>query len=141
MTDIPLIRHGPWRKKYAMFNEMACRCVEADEEGYPLISRVIEDAVVLEVDIQERPEPPTLLVPYEEFRELVFYIPEFKDLPILECARLGAGEPQYFIAKCFSGTDRQIGDMVLINTEGYDYARYKAPVYAWGLCKTEPSMV
>ena len=69
-------------------------------------------------------------MPYEEFRELVFNLPEFETLPILQNARLAAGEPQYFIAKCFSGTDRQVGDMVLIDTQGYDYARYKASVYS-----------
>ena len=131
MADIPLVRHGPWRKKHVMFNEMACQCIEADEEGYPLISRVLERVhdPFTENEADERPEPPTLLMPYEEFRELVFYLPEFKTLPILENARLGAGEPQYFIAKCFSGTDRQVGDAILIDTQGYDYARYKAPVY------------
>ena len=141
MADIPLIRHGPWRKKHVMFNEVMCQCIEADEEGYPLISRVVEPENMSEEDIQERPEPPTLLVPYEEFRELVFSLEEFKTLPILENARLAAGEPQYFIAKCFSGTEHQVGDMVLVNTEGFDYARYKAPVYARGLCKTEPGVV
>lgn len=131
MADIPTVRHGPWRKKHTMFNEVMCQCIEADEETYPLISQVLEDSERPEwTAAEERPQPPTLLVPYEEFRELVFNLPEFKDLPILENARLAAGEPQYFIAKCFSGTDRQIGDMVLIDTQGYDYARYKASVYA-----------
>jgi len=136
MADFSYVHHGPWRKKHTMFNEVMCQCIEADEEGYPLISRVLErddhDARVVQEggDVQERPEPPTLLVPYEEFRELVFNLPEFKTLPILENARLAAGEPQYFIAKCFSGGDRAVGDMVLIDTQGYEYARYKAPVYS-----------
>jgi len=134
MPDIAMIRHGAWRKKHVMFNEVMCQCIEADEEGYPLISRVLErddhdPRPEPDGDVQARPEPPTLLVPYEEFRELVFNLPEFKDLPILENARLAAGEPQYFIAKCFSGADRAVGDMVLIDTQGYEYARYKAPVY------------
>ena len=130
MADISYVHHGPWRKKHVMFNEVMCQCIEADEEGYPLISRVLEVEDMKESDVQERPEPPTLLVPYEEFRELVFNLPEFKDLPILENARLAAGEPQYFIAKCFSGSDRSVGDMVLIDTQGYEYARYKASVYS-----------
>ena len=135
MADIAMVRHGPWRKKHVMFNEVMCQCIEADEEGYPLISRVLErddhdPRAEPDGDVQERPEPPTLLVPYEEFRELVFYIPEFKDLRILENARLAAGEPEYFSAKCFSGADRAVGDMVLIDTQGYEYARYKAPVYS-----------
>ena len=135
MADIPTVQHGPWRKKHVMFNEVMCQCIEADEEGYPLISRVLErddhdPRLEPDGDVQERPEPPTLLVPYEEFRELVFNLPEFETLPILQNARLAAGEPQYFIAKCFSGTDRQVGDMVLIDTQGYDYARYKASVYS-----------
>jgi hypothetical protein len=131
MPDISYVHHGPWRKKHVMFNEVMCQCIEADEEGYPLISRVLDDDRGSSGDaVSERPEPPTLLVPYEEFRELVFNLPEFKTLPILENARLAAGEPQYFIAKCFSGTDRQVGDMVLIDTQGYDYARYKASVYS-----------
>ena len=135
MPDIPTVQHGPWRKKHVMFNEVMCQCIEAEEEGYPLISRVLErddhdPRPEPDGDVQERPEPPTLLVPYEEFRELVFNLPEFETLPILQNARLAAGEPQYFIAKCFSGTDRQVGDMVLIDTQGYDYARYKATVYS-----------
>jgi hypothetical protein len=130
MTDLEYVRHGPFRKKYSMFNEVMCQCVEADVEGYPLISRVLEMEGMEEPDVLQRPWPATLLVPYEEFRELVFSLQEFKTLPILENARMAAGEPRYFIAKCFSGTDRQVGDMVLIDTQGYDYARYKAPVYA-----------
>jgi len=129
MADIAMIQHGAWRKKHTMFNEVMCQCVEMDEEAYPQISRVLEHDNP-DPEVEERPEPPTFLVPYEEFRDLVFWLHEFKDMPILENAWKGAGQPQYFIAKCFSGTDRQVGDMVLIDTQGYDYARYKAPVYA-----------
>ncbi len=129
-ADISYVHHSPWRKKHVMFNEVMCQCIEADEEEYPLISRVLEVEGMEKSDVLQRPEPPTLLVPYEEFRELVFNLPEFKDLPILECARLGAGKPQYFIAKCFSGSDRSVGDMVLIDSQGYEYARYKATVYS-----------
>jgi hypothetical protein len=127
MPDIETVSHGPWRKKHAMFNEMQCQCVEADEESFSRIS------LVLEPDIagtpEESPRPPTFLVPYEEFRELVFGLPEFDELPITLLAWKAAGEPQYFIAKCFSGIERQLGDEVIIDTQGYKYARYKAPVY------------
>ena len=130
-----IVKHGPWRKKHVMFDEMMCQCVEADQETYPTITHVLErDEIHRDIDTSDDDvtiEPPTMLVPYEEFRELVFGLPPFESLPILANAFKGAGEPQYFIAKCFSGPDHQIGDQLIIDTQGYDYARYKAPI--WGI--------
>lgn len=128
MSDIEIVTHGPWRKKHVMFNETSCQCVETDEEGYPRISLVL--APDTNNVLEESPRPATFLVPYEEFRELVFKLPEFQELPIAYLAWHSAGEPQYFIAKCFSGLDHQLGDEVMIDTQGFTYARYKAPVYS-----------
>ena len=111
-----------------MFKEMMGQCVEMDEETYPLISRVLEHDNP-DPEVEERPAPPVLLVPYEEFRSLVFWLHQFEEMPILQNAWKSAGQPQYFIAQCFGDEYRAQGDMVIIDTQGYEYARYKATVY------------
>jgi hypothetical protein len=133
MSDLPRVRIGPLRKKWVMFDDMSVMCVETDPEGYPKISSATLPREYFEEegrDMEEvEVEPPTFLLPYEEFREIVFFLPEFKDLAILENARQVAGEPQKFIVKCFDATHgREDGDELFIDTQGYDYARYKAPV-------------
>ena len=129
---LPLVRIGPLRKKWVMFDEMSVLCVETDPEGYPKISAATLPENWPAGDDREddvEVEPPTFLVPYEEFRELVFFLPEFEDLAILENARKQAGEPTKFIVKCFDATHgREDGDELFIDTQGYDYARYKATV-------------
>tara|TARA_B100000131_G_scaffold25934_3_gene24788 strand:+ start:622 stop:1026 length:405 start_codon:yes stop_codon:yes gene_type:complete len=119
-----VVEHAGYRKKHTMFDENMCLCVEADEEQYPTITEVlrIDDRTDVEHVAAE------LLVPYSEFRELVFWLPEFEDLAILFHARKMAGDPTKFIVKCFDGPDHQMGDRLLIDTQGYDYARYKAAV-------------
>ena len=134
MSDLPRVRIGPLRKKWVMFDEMSVLCVETDPEGYPKISSATLPESYPDQEPEEgmddiEVEPPTFLVPYEEFRELVFFLPDFKDLAILENARKQAGEPTKFIVKCFDATHgREDGDELFIDTQGYDYARYKAPV-------------
>lgn len=130
MSDLPLVRIGPLRKKWVMFDDVSVMCVETDPEGYPKISNATLPSGFVDGGIVDDVlEPPTILLPYEEFRELVFFLPNFLDLPILECARQQAGEPQKFIVKCFDATHgREDGDELFIDTQGYDYARYKAPV-------------
>ena len=119
-----VVEHAGYRKKHTMFDENMCLCVEADEEQYPTITEVlrIDDRTDVEHVAVE------LLVPYSEFRELVFWLPEFEDLPILTNAHKMAGDPTKFIVTCFDGPERQMGDRLLIDTQGYDYARYKAAV-------------
>ena len=124
-----VVEHAGYRKKYTMFDENMCLCVEADEETYSRITEVIRNGGG---EIEEEVVSAELLVPYSEFRELVFWLPEFEDLPILTNARKMAGDPTKFIVTCFDGPDRQVGDMLLIDSQGYEYARYKAVVERFG---------
>jgi|TARA_R110002060_G_C2087368_1_gene96872 hypothetical protein len=125
------VKHFPYRKKWCVFDEMSASCMETDVEGYPTISHACKLAGGQGGNIESAIRPPVLHVPYTEFRELVFYIPEFKNLPILENAWRSAGEPTKFIAQCFDTcpNGRPDGDTLLVDTQGYDYARYKAPLF------------
>ena len=82
MPDIEMVSHGPWRKKHVMFNETMCKCIEADAETYPRISQVLEPDSFSAENTEMSPRPLTFLVPYEEFRELVFGLPDFGTLPL-----------------------------------------------------------
>jgi len=125
-----VVEHPGYRKKHTMFDENMCLCVEADEEQYPRITEVLRGTAAYGEDEGKEVElvPVELLVPYSEFRELVFWLPEFEDLPILTNARKMASDPTKFIVTCFDGPERQVGDRLLIDTQGYDHARYKAAV-------------
>jgi hypothetical protein len=70
-------------------------------------------------------------VPYTEFRDLVFNLPDFSDLPIMWSSWTDSNRPVEFIVRCIMD-----GDTIAINTSGYDYARYRAAA-----CKVDPTMV
>ncbi len=70
-------------------------------------------------------------VPYTEFRDLVFNLPTFSDLPIMWSSWMDRGRPVEFVVRCIMD-----GDTIAINTSGYDYARYRAAA-----CKVDPAMV
>ena len=67
-------------------------------------------------------------MPWEEFREVLFFLPKLEDLPILTAAWKYAGAPSEFLLRCFSGAESQVGDEFWVDTQGYDYPRYKALV-------------
>ena len=125
------IEIGPVLRKWVALDETMIQCVESDAESYPRITDWLR-ADTDRRDSAEIDEPPTILVPYEEFRELVFNLPSFESLPILTNALKSlSDEPVHeFIAKCFSGTDTQVGDQLYVDTQGYDYPRYKATILA-----------
>lgn len=125
------LMHAPWRRKWVSVNDVADECIESDVEGYPRISMAVEPHGMTKQLMERRVEPPIMLVPYDEFRQLVFHLPVFAELPILHNAWTAAGECQYFVAKCFEddAAGRCAGDELLVNTEGHWYPRYKATVY------------
>ena len=64
-----------------------------------------------------------LFVPREEFKQLITDLPEFKTLPILWAQWNDRGMPTEFVVKCL-GTE----DELAIDTQGYEYARYKSAI-------------
>jgi len=62
-----------------------------------------------------------LNVPYSEFAELVYELPMFHELPIMWAAWKNEGQPTEFIVRCIEDSD-----ILAIDTQGYDYARYCA---------------
>ena len=62
-----------------------------------------------------------LNVPYSEFAELVYALPNFEELPIMWAAWKSEGQPTEFIVRCIEDSD-----IIAIDTQGYDYARYRA---------------
>ena len=69
-------------------------------------------------------------VPYSEFRELAFMLPEFNELPILWAAWCQHDRPVEFLVRCIEDED-----VLLIDTSGYHYARYRAA------CRIRESLV
>lgn len=64
-----------------------------------------------------------VLVPREEFKEVILGLPEFETLPIFWARWSALGKPTEFVVKCFETEDE-----LAIDTQGYDYARYKSAI-------------
>ena len=117
------------RRKFVITDEYRANEIEVDTDSYPRISDfLIPDLGSYEGPADETVEPPTLNVPYTEFRELVFFLPKFDKLPILSLALEQQRPGPSFIARCIDGDESSIGDEVYIASEGYDYPRYKSAV-------------
>ena len=117
------------RRKFVVSSEDHAMEIEADVEKFPRITDfLIPDLGGYEGPADETVEPQTLNVPYKEFRELVFFLPKFEELPILSLALQNQSVGASFIARCIDGDESSIGDEVYISTEGFDYPRYKSAV-------------
>jgi hypothetical protein len=104
--------------------------IEADTEEFPRISDVLlpESDFDPKLDRCDVIEPRTINLPYKEFRELVFFLPYFTDLPILSLALAGKETSLPFIARCIDGDDSSIGDEIFIDPQGFEYPRYKSAI-------------
>jgi len=118
------------RRKFVIMNDVRCMEIEADTEEFPMISDVLipESDFDPKLDRIDVFEPRTINLPYKEFRELVFFLPIFTDLPILSLALEGKETSSPFIARCIDGDDSSIGDEVFIDPQGFEYPRYKSAI-------------
>ena len=117
------------RRKFVIIDEYRANEIEADTEEFPRISEVlIPDLGAYTGPATTTPEPPTINLPYKEFRELVFFLPYFTDLPILSLALEGKATSTPFIARCIDGDDSSIGDEIFIDPQGFEYPRYKSAI-------------
>ena len=133
-----MIKIGPRLRKWTLLDEMQAQCIEADEDLDHVTDHVL--GADLEDDLgsvdwsgewTSYPEEvglPQFPVPWEEFRAVLFFLPKLEDLPIFTAAWKSAGEPSEFLLRCFSGAESQVGDEFWVDTQGYDYPRYKALV-------------
>ena len=64
--------------------------------------------------------PPEIVIPDEEFVELFSGLPEFLDCPIMYVGWQNFSCPVEFIV-----TSMKDGDRFFVDTQGYDYCRYK----------------
>jgi hypothetical protein len=64
-----------------------------------------------------------ILAPQAEYEELAYNLPDFLDVPIFHLAWQQLGRPTTFIVTCLDD-----GDQIFIDTQGYDYARYRGGV-------------
>lgn len=64
-----------------------------------------------------------LFVPRDEFQQLITGLPEFKDLPMFWAAWQERNSPTELVVQCIES-----GDVMAIDTQGYDYARYKSAI-------------
>jgi hypothetical protein len=128
-----MLEIGPALRKWALLDEMQARCVEADEDLARVTDHVFQtkdsDAWTEVADRTfEGSALDEILVPWEEFREALFFLPDLTEMPIFTVAWKTAGEPSEFVLRCFSGSESQMGDEFWVDTQGYDYPRYKAAV-------------
>lgn len=124
-----MIQVGPALKKWALYDDTQVMCVEADEDLDKVSDFVLHRSLNrTEGDGFKDFNAPlsTLMVPYEEFRQILFFLPDFSDLPIFTNAWRNASEPTVFVVKCFDGGRTQQGDEFWVDTQGYGYPRYKA---------------
>lgn len=120
---------GSLHRKLVVFDSTMEDCIVAEmaEAGTPLVEWLKRDA-----EDEPTPDPsegyPTFDIPLDEFRDLLFGLPEFSDLPLTHNAWRGGGEPDRFFVRCFDGELDQ-GTRFYIERSGYEYPRYKGYVY------------
>ena len=124
-----MLEIGPSLRKWTLLDETQAQCVEADEDLARVTDHVLQASdsdtwIAAEVDLTM----PEILVPWEEFREALFFLPDLTEMPIFTVAWKAAGEPSEFVLRCFSGSESRMGDEFWVDTQGYDYPRYKAAV-------------
>ena len=122
---------GSLHRKLVVFDSTMEDCIvaEMEEAGTPLIEwlkRDDEKFDALKADAEGL--YPTLDIPIDEFRDLLFGLPDISELPITHNAWRGGGEPDRFYVRCFDG-ERDQGTRFYIERSGYDYPRYKGYVY------------
>jgi hypothetical protein len=108
--------HGPLLKKWFV-NNTAILDHESQDLAASLMLWKIDDDRVWPVSPHYR----IISVPYKEFRELVFMLPDFTELPILWTSWCSLDRPVKFIVRCIDDNDT-----IFIDTSGFHYARYRA---------------
>ena len=122
---------GSLHRKLVAFDSNMEDCIVAEmkEAGVPLVDWLKREA---EYDptsgINDVLGYPTFDIPIDEFRDLLFGLPDISELPITHNAWRGGGEPDRFYVRCFYGELHQ-GTRFYIERSGYDYPRYKGYVY------------
>ena len=126
-----MLEIGPSLRKWTLLDETQAQCVEADEDLARVTDHVLQASVSdtwIDIEHSRVAELVEILVPWEEFREALFFLPDLTEMPIFTAAWKAAGEPSEFVLRCFSGSKSQMGDEFWVDTQGYDYPRYKAAV-------------
>ncbi len=108
--------HGPLLKKWFVSDATVLDWESQDLAASEILWKIDDERVW--------PVPPhyrIISVPYKEFRELVFLLPDFAELPILWTCWCSLDRPIEFIVRCIDDNDT-----ILIDTSGFHYARYRA---------------
>ena len=111
-----LYEHGPKLKKWIV-SEMAVDDWEAQDLPASEILWRDDDNRTWRVG----PHLKTVNLPYLEFRELAFSLPDFNELPILWSGWCQLDRPIEFLVRCIEDED-----VLLIDTSGFHHARYRA---------------
>ena len=122
---------GSLHRKLMVFDSNMERCIVAEmgEAGMPLVEWLKRETAEYPDEGQDSPHGyPTLDIPLDEFRDLLFGLPELSELPLTHNAHRSAGEPDRFYVRCFDGKVDQ-GTRFYIERSGFDYPRYKGYVY------------
>ena len=108
---------GPWKKKFSVSEE------RRNDHSSPWVepaSYILGTPDEVEVDNTFLPAA-VYAIPNHEFCDIAYDLPDFEDLPLFWNAWHADGKPVQIIVQ-----NIQDGDTIAINTEGYDYARYRA---------------
>lgn len=118
---------GQWRKKWFVSeNTRNDHEAEWTEPASHILNKSGGHDIELDCHLEDIPVESmacscVISVPYHEFAQLVYDLPEFEDLPLFWNAWITQGRPTSIIVLCIMD-----GDMLAIDTSGYDYARYRA---------------
>jgi hypothetical protein len=98
------------------------RRAEVERASHALRDYYVMDG--LDADAPSKvPVVQVVYTPHDEFEALTYELPDFEDLPLFDMAWRNQGRPNAFVVYNISN-----GDRIWIDTQGYEYARYRAAV-------------
>ena len=112
---------GPWHKKWFVDKSLRSQKEVVAKNASSILS---ETSVYRMSNLRDRNQPvccPVIEVSRSSFLDLVYGLPDFKMLQDFWNQWCDSSRPTIFVAEC-----KDTKDIVAIDTQGFDYARYKA---------------
>jgi len=113
---------GPWHKKWFVPDK---KRAEQKVSGKKASSNLLETFVYRMSSLRNRNQAtrcPVLKISNLEFTRLTYSLPEFRKLKDFWNLWTSLNRPTLFVIEC-----EDTKDILAIDTQGFDYARYKAP--------------
>ena len=112
----------PFVKKWLSSIQGRLEHEASEEKASSILADYVKDWPIIEGDSKEDFDYMCIInVPYVEFAELVYELPNFEEVPIMWAAWKDAGQPTAFVLRCIEDND-----IIAVDSQGYEYARYRA---------------